>query len=137
MKIIICGSMTAAKEMVEMEKDLVALGHEITLPKFTHEYAKMNSQEDMHSESVKNKMDHDLIRDNFEEIRQGDAVLVINDNRKGIENYIGGNSFLEMAFAHVLHKEIFLLNPIPEMGYSDELIAMQPVILNGDLSLIK
>ncbi len=91
----------------------------------------------MHSESVKNKMDHDLIRDYFEEIKTGDAVLIVNDERKGIANYIGGNSFLEMAFAHVLHKEIFLLNPIPEMGYSDELIAMQPVILNGDLSLIK
>ncbi|MFA5993503.1 MAG: hypothetical protein WC823_00930 [Parcubacteria group bacterium] len=137
MKIIICGSMTAAKRMVEIEAGLKELGHEVILPRFALEYAQMSSMEEMHSESVKNKMDHDLIRDYFEEIKQGDAVLIINDERKDIANYIGGNSFLEMAFAHVLHKEVFLLNPIPEMGYSDELIAMQPVILNGDLNLIK
>lgn len=137
MKIIVCGSMTAARKMVEVEKELASLGHEVVLPRFSHEYAQMGSEEEMHSESVKNKVDHDLIRDYFEEIKGGDAVLIINDDRKGIKNYIGGNSFLEMAFAHVLNKKIFLLNPIPEMGYSDELIAMHPDILNGDLNLIK
>lgn len=129
--------MTAAKKMIEVEKDLIALGHEVVLPRFTQEYSQMNSEDDMHSESVKNKINHDLIRDYFEEIKNGDAVMVINEERKNIKNYIGGNSFLEMAFAHVLNKDIFLLNPIPEIGYSDELIAMHPVILNGDLSLIK
>lgn len=137
MKIVICGSMTAAKKMVEIENGLIDLGHKVILPKFTKEYSQMDSQEDMHSESVKNKLEHDLIRDYFEEIKNGDAVLIINEERKNIKNYIGGNSFLEMAFAHVLNKEVFLLNPIPDMGYSDELIAMQPTILNGDLSLIK
>lgn len=136
MKIIICGSMTVAKKMIEIEKDLILLGHEVILPRFTHEYAQMNSEDNMHSESVKNKMAHDFIRDYFEVIKTGDAVLVINDERKNIKNYIGGNSFLEMAFAHILNKEIFLLNPIPEMGYADEIIAMQPKILNGDLSKI-
>ncbi len=129
--------MTAAKKMVEIENGLIDLGHKVILPKFTKEYSQMDSQEDMHSESVKNKLEHDLIRDYFEEIKNGDAVLIINEERKNIKNYIGGNSFLEMAFAHVLNKEVFLLNPIPDMGYSDELIAMQPTILNGDLSLIK
>lgn len=137
MKIIICGSMTMAKKMIEIESGLTKLGHEVILPRFTKEYAQMSSTDEMHSESVKNKVDHDLIRDYFEEIKTGDAVLVINEERKNIANYIGGNSFLEMAFAHVLNKGIFLLNPIPEMIYSDELIAMQPVVLNGDLNMIK
>lgn len=137
MKIIICGSMTVAKKMIEIENGLAALGHEVVLPRFTKEYAEMSSTDEMHSESVKNKVEHDLIRDYFEEIKNGDAVLVINEERKGVANYIGGNSFLEMAFAHVLNKRIFLLNPLPEMIYSDELIAMQPEILNGDLNLIK
>ena len=35
--------MTAAKKMVEVEKDLVALGHEVILPRFTQEYAQMSS----------------------------------------------------------------------------------------------
>ena len=129
--------MTVAKKMIEIENGLKALGHEVVLPRFTKEYAQMGSTDEMHSESVKNKVEHDLIRDYFEEIKNGDAVLVINEERKNIKNYIGGNSFLEMAFAHVLNKKIFLLNPVPEMIYSDELIAMQPEILNSDLSLIK
>lgn len=54
-----------------------------------------------------------------------------------VVGYIGGNSFLEMGFAHVLNKEIFLLNKIPESLFKDELVAMQPVILGGDLSKIK
>ena len=31
---------------------------------------------------------------------------------------------------------IFLLNSIPEVPYKDEIIAMQPIILNGDFSMI-
>jgi len=54
-----------------------------------------------------------------------------------VQNYIGGNTFLEMAFAHILDKPIYLQNPIPEILYKDEIIAMQPIILNGDLSRIK
>jgi predicted RNA-binding protein with PUA domain len=62
--------------------------------------------------------------------------LVVNEDLNGIKGYIGGNSFLEMGFAHVLNKKIFLLNPISEMGYEDEIVAMKPVILNGDLDKI-
>lgn len=28
------------------------------------------------------------------------------------------------------------LNPVPEIGYKDEIIAMQPIVINGDLSNI-
>jgi len=61
----------------------------------------------------------------------------VNYDKRGIKNYIGGNSFLEMGFAHILQKKIFLLNGIPEIIYSDEIKAMQPTVLNGDLSKIK
>jgi hypothetical protein len=64
-------------------------------------------------------------------------VLIVNIDKAGIENYIGGNSFLELGFAHVLSKSVYLLNPVPVMLYTDEIKAMQPIILNGDLSKIK
>jgi predicted RNA-binding protein with PUA domain len=63
--------------------------------------------------------------------------LVVNEDLNNVEGYIGGNTFLEMGFAHVLNKKIFLLNPIPEMGYEDEIVAMKPVVLNNDLEKIK
>lgn len=128
--------MTASKEMVELESQVIKSGHEVTLPEFTHDYAKMETFERMHSESSDNKKHYDLIRGYFEKMKDADAVLIANVERKGVPGYIGGNSFLEMGFAHVLNKPIYLLNPIPEVGYQDEIIAMQPVILNGDLSKI-
>ena len=61
----------------------------------------------------------------------------MNTDKDGKSNYIGGNTFLEMGFAHVLGKSIYVLNPLPEVSYRDELDAMKPVVLNGDLNLIK
>lgn len=136
MKIVVCGSMTFAKEMVETEKELVRRGYEVVLPKFTYDYTDMGASEIVHRESAANKIKHGLIRYYFDEIKNGDAILVLNNERHGIPNYIGGNSLLEMGFAHVLNKKIFLLNPIPEMGYKDEIIAMQPIVLDGDLGKI-
>ncbi len=136
MKIVICGSMTASRKMVEIEKNLQKLGHTIVLPEFTHEYASMDTTDKMHTESAKNKVEYDLIRGYFEEIKNCNAILVVNVERKGIRNYIGGNSFLEMGFAHILNKKIYLLNPSPEMIYSDEIKAMDPIVLSGDLTKI-
>lgn len=126
--------MTSSKEMVESAKELHSLGHQVILPDFTHEYATLATAEQMHAESAKNKIEHDLIRGYFETIKTGDAVLIFNIEKNGIQGYIGGNTFLEMGFAFVLNKPIYLLNQIPEVGYKDEIEAMQPIILNGNLA---
>jgi len=136
MKIVICGSMKLSKRMIEVRDELVKFGHEIILPRHTKEYAEMNTADHIHNESVKNKVNNDLIRDYYNEIAQNDAILVVNDDLNEVAGYIGGNSFLEMGFAHVLNKKIYLLNNIPECSYKDELVAMQLVILNGDFSKI-
>lgn len=137
MKITICGSMTTAKKMIDIAKALEGAGHDVVLPEFTEEYAGMDTLDNVHSESVENKLNHDLIRGYFEEIKDSDAILVINEKRNGVDNYIGGNSFLEMGFAHVLGKKIFLLNDMPDMLYRDEIMAMKPVVIHGDLDRIK
>ena len=67
-----------------------------------------------------------------------DAVFVLNLDKNGIPNYIGGNTFLEIGFAYVLGQKIFLFNPIPDIPlYKTEIEAMKPIILNKDLSLVK
>ena len=109
MKITICGSMSVSKEMVDVEQKLIALGHTVILPEFTHNYAEMDTIDKMHTESAKNKVKYDLIRGYFDKIKESDTVLIVNVNRKGIDGYIGGNSFLEMGFAHILNKPIYLL----------------------------
>ena len=129
--------MRLSREMVELKNKLEKIGHSVRLPDFTEEYSKMQTTDEGHSESVKNKLEHDLIRGHFKEIKNSDAVLVVNETLKGIKNYVGGNTFLEMGFAHILNKKIFILNNIPQMGYSDEIVAMQPIVLDGDLGKIK
>jgi hypothetical protein len=99
---------------------------EFTLEEFLNEKQK-------NGDGALRKIQDDLIKRYYEIIKNSDAVLVVNMDKKGIENYIGGNTLIEMAFAHVLDKKIFLLNPIPEISYKDEIMAMQPVILNGNL----
>ncbi|NCB34336.1 MAG: ABC transporter ATP-binding protein, partial [Erysipelotrichia bacterium] len=50
----------------------------------------------------------------YDAIVLSDAILVLNFDKKGIKNYIGGNTLMEMAFAHVNNKKVFLLNAVPE-----------------------
>lgn len=133
MKITICGSMSFAKEMLEIKQKLEKQNHFIFVPANTNKYAKGI----INAENKWEKIELDVIRDYFEEIKKTGAILVINKDKNNIKNYVGGNSLIEIAFAHVLNKKIFLLNPIPQMNYSDEIEAMKPVILNGDLTKIK
>ena len=73
MEIVICGSMTAAKEMVAIEKTLREHGHNPVLPEFAHEYATMETLDGVHAESAKNKIKHDLIRNHYEKIKKSDG----------------------------------------------------------------
>jgi len=137
MKIVICGSMHHSKEMRKAKKILEEKGFEVEVPKNTEYYADETLPLESKHESTKNKIEGDLFKKYFEKIKEGDSILVVNLEKHEIQNYIGGNTFLEMAFAHILDKPIYLQNPIPEILYKDEIIAMQPIILNGDLSRIK
>lgn len=125
--------MTFAKEMLEVKQKLVDQGHIVIVPPNIDKYVNGN----INIEKKREKIRLDIIRTYFEEIRKTDAILVINKNKNNIKNYVGGNSLIEIAFAHVLNKKVFLLNSIPQMSYSDEIEAMKPIILNGDLTKIR
>ena len=137
MKIVICGSMSSSVEMLAAKNELVRMGHEVVLPHDTELYATQVLKSETAHESTQNKIQGDLIRKYFEIIKNSDAVLVVNLDKNGVSHYIGGNSFLEIAFGHVLGKEVYILNELPEMSYLDELRAMQPTILYGDLSRLQ
>ena len=70
-----------------------------------------------------------------------DAVLVLNfDKEKDgqvLKNYIGGATFLEMYDAFRLGKKIFLYNEIPNGMLFDEIEGFNPIIINGNLDIIK
>ncbi len=135
MKIFICSSKHFYNKIFPIKESLEKTGHIITLPNsydnpFKEEEIKKN-QPSNHS-----SWKGDMIRKQEEKIILNDAILVINFDRNGIKNYIGGATFLEMFKAWERGKKIFLLNPIPNNMLSDEINAFNPIIINGDLSLI-
>lgn len=74
------------------------------------------------------------MHEHWDVIKQSDKVLALNYDKNGIENYVGGNTLLEMSWAYIMKKPIYLLNLIPEIEYYKyEIEAMEPEIINGDL----
>lgn len=83
------------------------------------------------------KFKGEMIRHSEDVIRDVYAVLVLNFDKGGSKNYIGGATFLEMYDAFRLHKKIFMYNDIPEGILADEIVGFNPIIINGNLEMIK
>lgn len=140
MKITICGSVTFMKEIERDAKVLKKLGFtEVFIPQgfATSEKDDKELKERLtEEESAQRKIDHDLIRRHFNLIMQSDCIFVANYDKKGIKGYIGGNTFLEIGYAFVTGKPIFVLQQLPDVPYISELAGMQPIILDGKISRI-
>lgn len=135
MKICVCCSLTFTDGVLDLSKKLEELGHEVLLPNGILNGAI--HRPDFDPVAAKHDNGADAIRDHFEKIKESDVILVCNYTKKGIENYIGANTFLEMGFAYCFNKPIYTLNPLPEYGYiNDEIKAFETICLDGDLSKI-
>lgn len=129
--------MSFAKEMLVAQKELEKFGHSCFIPDGVEEYVSGAIVEIGGSERASRKVANNLIKKHYDLIAASDAILVLNYDKRNTRNYIGGNAFLEIGFAHILDKKIFFLNDIPDVDFMrEELEAVQPVILKGDLSLI-
>ncbi len=136
MRICIAGSMQFTEKMFEMREALIAIGHDAF---FDHELAKnFLGKNDAQKEAVtiKQKLQDDAMKRFWKLVETADALLVLNFDKKGIANYIGGNTLLDMGIAYEHGKSIYLYNPTPELAYKSEIEAMRPVVINGDLSRI-
>lgn len=137
MRIGIIGSMHFTEKMIETKKSLEELGHEAFHTGIIDAFIGMPEHE-RDAEKQKNFAENDAIREFWNKMQGADAVLVLNFDRHDIKNYIGGNTLMEIGFAHVLNQKVFLWNPIPEIPYYKmEIEAVKPVVINGDLSLLK
>jgi len=142
-EIVICSSAAFYKQVIEVEEKLKKLGFKVTIPFVAN---KMKENRDFNVEHYKtwykNSNDYKKkslwMKQHYCEIVKGDIVLVLNYEKNGIAGYIGGATLSEMTLALHFGKKIYVLNPIPELlSYKEELYGTLPVILNGDLSLIK
>ena len=77
------------------------------------------------------------INAHFRKIDDSECVLVTNYEKKGIPNYIGGNTFLEMGYAYGTKKPVYILNELPATSvFKEEMLGMQPIVLHGDITKI-
>ena len=137
MKVVISGSISAYKKMAEVTSVLEARGYTVRMPSLDNIGDELDADGNT-VETAHIKIAKDLIREYYEEIKSCDVLLVVNEEKKGISGYIGGNTFLEMGFAHVLGKRLYVLNPYsPQLAYVDEINAMQPVVLYGDFAKLR
>lgn len=137
MKIALCYSMQHSEKAQEIKQKLEQARHTAFVSVDTAEYIG-KSEEEQEKIKLEWKYKTNILEDYLNVIANSDAILVLNYDKNNIENYIGGNSFLEMGIAYYLKKSIYLLNPIPHIPYYEtEIIAMKPIIINNDLTQIK
>ncbi len=99
--------------MAQTQKLLEKLGFSVIMPKDFYNLANNEAYMESDEERITVKIEYDFIREHFRKIQQADAILVLNHDKKGIKNYIGGNTFLEMGVAFWLDKKYFFSTPFP------------------------
>ena len=120
--IVLCGSMKVLSKIYEVQMLLQEMGYNVLLPKECIEGLP---------KVIASRAHFDRIVD-----PQNEIILIVNEIKNGIENYIGPNTFAEIAMAFYFNKKIYVLNDIYE-PYRDELEGWNVVALKGNLEDIK
>lgn len=136
MKIFICCSKHLYPHVAPIKESLEGQGHIVTLPNSYDNPAREEELKQIGAEEHK-KWKADMIRSQEVKVRENDGILVLNLEKHGQKNYIGGATFLEIFKAFELGKKIFLYNPVPDNFLKDELLGMGVKVINGDLCKIK
>lgn len=153
MKITICGSIGSYKEMETARDELIKLGHQVKIPELALEVPQefgggkkvcfgqyIEQKGGIDSFSPDDKiwgLKEGAINDHFEKIDWGGGILVVNPEKRGISGYVGGNTLIEIGVAFYLKKKIYILNPVSsELSYKQEIMAMKPKFIDGDVNNI-
>lgn len=140
MKILIICSKRFYENIPNIKNELEQKNIQVFLPNC---YDDPKTEERMWNLGIKKHQEFkaQMYKQSEETIKNMDAVLVLNfdkiSDEKIEKNYIGGATFLEIYDAFRLSKKIYLYNDIPEGILYDEIQGFAPIIINGDLSMIK
>src|SRR5438270_371108 len=134
----LCASAAFYEQLFVIEKELKKLGFSVLIPITARRMKKTNNYDVIsHKTWYQNSKDYTiktkLMKAHFGKVKKGDAILVVNLEKKGIKGYIGGNVLMEMVIAFEYKKPIYILNPIDEKSpYAEEIYGLNPVVINGD-----
>lgn len=136
--IFLVASMNFYQELVRIEGELQSMGFEVKIPPSAEIMKGKNDFEVSHFKGVySDETRAGYIRQNFQDISGSDAILVINNEKNGVEGYIGANVLIEIGFAFYFQKKIYIWNPIPaNASYEEELRIFKVQVINRDLSQI-
>lgn len=127
-RVVLCGSMGAYGDILNISSQLNKLQVPTVIPEA--EDASILGLSADAFEQFKRRVSFQYLR----KIRDPRtfAVLAINVDRHGIPDYIGPNTFAEIAVTFAQSKRIYLLQGMPD-DYEDELSAWRTVPLHGKL----
>lgn len=130
MKILIHASLDFKQAMVDAKKYIESNSeHQVVLPELTRYQDIRDVQGD---DETFTKIKNRLTKENFQNVESCDVLLILNYSHRGIKNYIGGNSFMEMVVAFFLKKPIYLLYDIPEnMTFTEEIKSLYPIVVQN------
>ncbi len=120
--IVLCGSMKIKEKIKDIAKTLENMGYNVLLPVECMQGIEKTIASRAHLNRIINP--------------ENEIILIVNETKNGIENYIGPNSFAEISFGFYYNKRVYLLNDIYE-PYKDELIGWNIKTLKGNLKNIK
>ena len=138
MKIFIICSKAFYSEVGSIKEKLESMGHEIIVPNSYNDYLLgINSEQISYENGNQAEYKAKMFRMSKERIQNIDAVLTLNFDKNGQENYIGGATFLELYEAFMANKKIYLYHDVPKGMLFDEINGFSPIVIHENLDLVK
>ena len=128
--LLLCGSMKFYDLMIAIKHQMEREGIDTIIP------ADEDFDMDLNEEEM-NRFKRQVSSNYLRKIRDKNtyAILVVNEEKNGIPNYIGANTLVEIGMAFTWGKKIFIYNQLYE-PLIDELQAWECEALDGDMSAI-
>ena len=130
--LLVCGSMTFFDKMKRVQEELREYGIDAVIPEDESDLPDNMSSEEF--TVFKRKVSQNYLKKIRDKGTQ--AVLLLNEEKKGVKNYIGANTLAEAVMAFTWNRKIFLYNDV-YLPLADELLAWEAMPIHRDLSVIK
>jgi len=142
MVIVLCASVAFYEHVNQLASELSRLGFNPVVPKTAKSMQRSGDYNVSKTKTwYQNKDDFHLKKalmdEHFKEVAAGDALLIVNDTKHGVDGYVGANVLMEMAIGYFLKKPVYVLNNVSDKNsVYEEVMGMGCAQISGDLSKI-